>query len=519
MSSNIGQWYCINHLFPTSHHFTCYEFSAIGSDLVNPRSYKMEKDNPSKMTMGWDEPLGNIGKERAKRRKQKYSDRPPSPGNPSSRKRRYNHDAPYAETSPAAVSAVNHQSRRPPDLHSLQPTAQVGEPLFDLATPSFDLYSHRSQASNYHMASPGHPSATSAALTYPHGGESRTGLPYTYSGMITGCHDFRQATRDAPHLAYDPAASAPFNHSLYAYMPPDYSRSGLYPQFDNHSCVPKVLQHSDIGGNATHGALRSSAPPIAPYEVQTSVGASAPTHAPQFAVIDPDPFLYIDSLHGYHLRNERSPGENTVRTAYFHGREKRPTILAMRLAPFKDDDFRFATVCVHYRNHTPGEWEAFKQPDRGSSPRDHPSERKTCFLTELEIEKRLPSPQMLKRVWTNSYNLALSEQSSKVPNDLLPPKDDMTDWDVPKRAFQLTAGYIEYHLQGANPRSQMATIRLCDTAETFDKLRVDRVSVIDSLIRPPRLSRDHVTVLTNRHWPVTDSVPNLTVGSVDLTNA
>jgi len=146
-------------------------------------------------------------------------------------------------------------------------------------------------------------------------------------------------------------------------------------------------------------------------------------------------------------------------------------------------------------------------------------------MTELAIEGQLPLPTQLKQVWRNSYSLACYEQWSKKPNTLLPPKDDLTDWDVPRRAFQLTAGYIEYHLQNTNPGSQIATVRLSKTDEAFDKLSYPPlVSVADSFASPPPMTHEQVAIFTGDLLvttlvPSLTVVPNLTVGSVPLKNA
>jgi len=427
----------------------------------------MYRDTQRKGSTGW-KPLSDAGKRGAQEREQNPGKRPSSPEDSLPQKRRLNHD-------PASTKD--------------REVAHAG------GTP-FNQVVHSSHLDSTHFQ-----------IYRPR---------LSYTDMNAGTHHSFQSTINDPCPPHDPALPAHVHNSTSANMPPDYSQPGLYPRHANHTYVPGILR---VDANAPYAALGISRPLTAPYSVQSVAGASALTLAPKSVVFDPDPFLYIDSLRGYHLPSKGSPGDQPVVTAYFHGPPSR-TILAMRLAHFKREEWRIATRCVHHRNHTPGEWEAFIQPNGGSSPRDHPLERESCFMTELGIEERLPSQQELKRVWMNSYNLALAEKSSKVRNALLPPKDDMTDWDVPERAFQLTAGYMMYHLEDTNPGSQTATILLSKNTGAFDELSSPgRVSVAASFVSPPCLLREHVTVLTNRHWPVTDPVPNLTVGSVDLTNA
>jgi hypothetical protein len=477
----------------------------------------MGQDDLRKKLTGWNEPLSNLGKRKWREKHPINSDRLARSGAPSSQKQISHPGSPYTESSKAAHPAASSPSHEPTSLANQQAASQAFEPGVNLAIPSFDALTQQSQARYLPMAPFGLPSSASAALTYPHGNRNWSGSPYTEIGVNAGSHNIPQPTLDSPGLLYAPGATRPFFTSTNANTPPDHSQAGLYPRAADHLCVPESLQHSHIDPNAPYVPLGGTfTPPTAPYDVQTPAGASCSTPAPQSAVIDPDPSLYIDSLSGYYLQSKRLPDDDTVRTAYFHDKAERPTILAMRLAHFRHDEYRIATKCVHYRKHTPDGWHVSNQSNDGSLGRDHPSEREKCFMTELAIEGKLPIPTQWKQVWRNSYSLAFSEQLSKIPHPWLRSKATVSRKDLAERAFQLTAGYIEHCLQNTNPGSQIATIGLSKTTEAFDKLSYPAlVSVDHSFTRPPTLTQREIAILT-RDLPATTPVPNLTVGSVDL---
>jgi hypothetical protein len=479
----------------------------------------MDQNNRGKKRTGWDKPLSNLGKRRYRGNHPINGDRLTRSGDPSLQKLTSNPGSQYTEGSIAAHPAASNPSRGPTGPAYQQAASPAFESGVNPAMPRVDPLTLQSQARYLPMRPFGLPSSASVALTYPHGDGDRSDSPYTGISVNAGSHNIPQPELDAPDLAYVPAATGPFRISTYAETPSDHSQSGSYPRAAEHLCVPQSLLDSRFDANAPYEPLRgSSRPPTAPYDVQIPA-ASCLTLASQSSAVDPDPYLYIDSLIGYYSQNKRLPDDDTVRTAYFRDKKERRTILAMRLAHFKHDDHRIATKCVHSCNLTPAGWLAFHHSNGGSSGRDHPSEKEKRFMIELKVEDRLPFPQELKRVWRNSYSFAFSERSSKKPNLSLPPKDDLTDWDAPKRAFQLTAGFVEYHLRNTNPGSQIATVRLSKTDEAFDKLSYPvLVSLAESFTLPAPLTQRQIAILTG-DLMVTTSVPNLTVGSVDLNKA
>jgi len=226
----------------------------------------MEQDNQRKELTSWDKPLVKIGNKR-------YQEEHP---NTSSRKRSSKQDSPYTKSSRAAHPAASSSSHGPASLANQQAASQAGKTGVNLAMPSFDLYSLLSQGRDDHMASLGLPPSALAALKYPHSGGESSSLPYTCTGMDDASQNLPQSTNDAPHLAFDPAASAPFDRFTYADIPPDHS----------HRVIPTSCRsplHARILATVSHWCDRA---------LWTSEGNLQATDS---SVRCPDPVRYTQS--------------------------------------------------------------------------------------------------------------------------------------------------------------------------------------------------------------------------------
>jgi hypothetical protein len=412
------------------------------------------------------------------------------------------------ETSQAAGPAVLTPCYGPPALVSRQDGFPNGETPSNPAVPSFHPDSRHLQTVDNYMTTLGLPSVASTPLAYYDSGTDRDSVLPT--GKNTGSHKFTQDTIDRTLHIYDPAAPAPFFYtSTFTNTPLGSLQFEHCPQFAEHPSVLPSLRQFPSPADALDPSQTSSVHLTAPHVLDSTPSASDRAVSQQSEVIDPDPYVYIDSLKSIH-------GGPFA----YHCKEGAHTILAMNLEKL-NAEYRIATRCVHYRSHTPGGWDAFNEPNGlcPTSSRDQRVERNQCFMDELAIEQGLPSPGDLKRVWKNSWDWASQEQSKHRRSRFMPRKDDSTNWDVPDRAFQLTAGCIQHHLRTTNPNSRIATVRRCKTPQTFDRLSSpDRVPVDDSFLPASRIDADQFALLTGDR-PVTTSVPNLTVGSVNLRSA
>jgi hypothetical protein len=456
-----------------------------------------------------DKPLISQQKARTKTRGQKQKRLPP-PEDTSSRKRDSDYGPPPTKISRTAHPATTFPIFGAISLPSQQTRFHQAETPQNLSVPSFDPYFPHSQTSNDHTPAPGSLPSASATLSHVDSHTDRTMVPHT--GIRTVPHHQNMAMNDGTHHTYNPAAPAPFNPSMSITTPLESSQSGRDSQSPGQPFVPLSVYRFPFSASASHPPLMGSSSHTAPHRLNSIPSVSGTGLSQQSGVIDPDPSVYINSLQCIH-------GDPFA----YHNKSGAHTILAMNLEKLNADTekYRIATRCVHYRSHTPDGWDAFNRPSglSSTSPKDERVERNQCFMDELAIEQRLPSPGDLKRVWENSWEWASQEQSKQRRSLFIPRKDDSTNWDVSDRAFHLLAGCIDYHLRTTNPNPRIATVRRCKTPQAFDKLSSpDRVPVEDSFLAASRIDAKQFALLTGDR-PVTTSVPNLTVGSVDLRSA